>query len=265
MAKTVMISGGSFGLGKDIALGLARSGHEVVAFGLDSKQPASIAENSISALRTLAEVERLPLLVLEADVTNEQDIAAVVSTTIDRFGKIDAVVNNAAIGPLGKAMDTDPELWDRVIAVNLKGPYLLARAVIPHLRQQNGGSIINVGSGAGWGKANMLAYGVSKGGLTAFNASMALDYFTDRIRVNMVIPGGGGIAGGITLGRNNDHGVGVAQQYIGSVAGRPVNGEDMMAVIRFLISDDAAAISGTIIDIGCFFHQGSSTPSGVNV
>ena len=81
----------------------------------------------------------------------------------------------------------------------------------------------------------------------------------------MVIPGGGGIAGGMSLGRNQEYGQGVAQPYIGSVAGRAVNGEDMMATIRFLLSDEAQAISGTIIDIGCFFHQGSSTPPGVKL
>lgn len=263
--KTVLISGGTFGLGREIALGLARSGYNVIAFGLDSKQPASLAQNSIQAMRSEAEQELLPLQVLEADVTREQDIAAVVDCALSHYGRIDAVVNNAAIGPLGKATDTEPNLWDRVLAVNLKGPYLLARAIVPYLQQQNGGSIINVGSGAGWGKANMLAYAASKGGLIAFNAAMALDYFADRIRVNMVIPGGGGIAGGMSLGRNQEYGQGVAQPYIGSVAGRAVNGEDMMATIRFLLSDEAQAISGTIIDIGCFFHQGSSTPPGVKL
>lgn len=264
MTKTVIISGGTFGLGREIATGLARSGHQVVAFGLDTKQPASTAENTIQAMRAQAEIENLPLRVLNADVTQETDITRVVDAAISAFGKIDAVINNAAIGPLGRATDTAPDLWERIIDVNLKGPYLLARAIIPHLLKQNGGSIINVGSGAGWGKPNMLAYGVSKGGLTAFNAAMALDYFTDNIRVNMVIPGGGGIAGGITQGRSNEYPPGAKQTYIGSAAGRPVSGEDMMAAIRFLISDEAAAISGAIIDIGCFFHQGSSTPFGVN-
>ncbi|MGJ7473645.1 SDR family NAD(P)-dependent oxidoreductase [Pseudomonas fulva] len=259
MSRVVIVSGGTFGLGRDVAIGLARSGYSVVAFGLDTKHAGSSATNSVAEMRKRVASESLPLLVLDADVTLESDVERVINAALEAYGRIDAVVNNAAIGPLGTVLDTSPESWDKIIAVNLRGPYLLARAAIPHMESQ-GGSIVNVGSGAGWGKPNMAAYAASKGGLIALNAALALDHFAQRIRVNMVIPGGGGIDAGMTRGRLEEAGASYPPRFIGSVAGRPINGGDMMATIRFLISDDAQAISGSIIDVGCFAHQGSSTP-----
>lgn len=259
MKRAVIVSGGTFGLGRDIAIGLARSGYNVVAFGLDTKQPGSSAANSVERMRQRVASESLSMRVVAADVTFEADVERVINTTLEAFGRIDAIVNNAAIGPLGTVLDTCPDSWDKVIAVNLRGPYLLSRAAIPYM-EGRGGSIVNVGSGAGWGKPNMAAYAASKGGLIALNAALALDHFAQRIRVNMVIPGGGGIDAGMTRGRLDEAGATFPPRFIGSVAGRPVSGTDMMSAIRFLISDDAEAISGSIIDIGCFAHQGSSTP-----
>ncbi|WP_349975081.1 SDR family oxidoreductase [Pseudomonas sp. WHRI 8519] len=262
MSKVVIVSGGTFGLGHGVAMGLARSGYRVLAFGIGQKQAGSIATNTIEAMNQEARTEELPLIALEADVTLEADVDRVIKATLEAYGRIDAVVNNAAIGPLGTVLNTAPELWDKIFAVNLRGPFLMARAAIPHMQNQGGGSIVNVGSGAGWGKPNMAAYSASKGGLVALNAALALDHFSQKIRVNMVIPGGGGIDAGMTRGRLEEAGAAFPTNFVGSVAGRAITGEDMMAAIRFLISDDAQAISGTIIDVGCFAHQGSSIPLG---
>lgn len=262
MSKVVIVSGGTFGLGHGVAMGLARSGYRVVAFGVSQRQAGSIATNTIEAMQNEADTESLALIALEADVTLEADVDRVVKVALENYGQIDAVVNNAAIGPLGTVQKTTPELWDKILAVNLRGPFLMARAAIPHMERQGGGSIVNVGSGAGWGKPNMAAYSASKGGLVALSAALALDHFSQKIRVNMVIPGGGGIDAGMTRGRLEEVGAAFPTNFVGSVAGRAITGEDMMAAIRFLISDDAQAISGTIIDVGCFAHQGSTTPLG---
>src|SRR5262249_16235197 len=138
---------------------------------------------------------------LEADVSSSRDVARVVDVAMAKFGRIDALVSNAAIGPLGTVLDTDEDLWDRIVDVNLKGAFLCAKAVLPHMIRQGAGRIVIVGSGAGWGKPNMAAYAASKGGLFALAASMAYDHFHDGIRVNTVIPGGGGIVSGMSLGR----------------------------------------------------------------
>ena len=89
---------------------------------------------------------------------------------------------------------------------------------------------------------------------------MALDHFADGIAVNTVIPGGGGIVSGMSLGRVSGDQERLRGNAVGTVAGRIMNGQDLAGSIRFLLSEEAAAISGTIIDIGCFAHQGSSTP-----
>jgi NAD(P)-dependent dehydrogenase (short-subunit alcohol dehydrogenase family) len=256
----VIVGGGTYGIGRAITLTLAERGWPVVAFGLEARQVSSEAENAIPGLRREAEERGLDVTLLEADVSSEADVARVVETALSRHGRIEALVNNAAIGPLGTVMDTDPELWDRIMAVNLRGPYLTCRAVIPHMAEAGGGRIVNVGSGAGWGKPNMAAYSASKGGIFALSTALALDHFHDRIRVNVVVPGGGGIAAGMSLGRVNGDMDKLRANAVGTAAGRHTTGEDLAKAVAFLLSPDADVISGTVIDVGCFFHQGSSTP-----
>ena len=179
---------------------------------------------------------------------------------LEKFGRIDAVVNNAAIGPLGTVLDTDEALFDRIVAVNLKGPYLTSRAVIPHMISQGGGSIINIGSGAGWGKPNMAVYSASKGGVMALSTALAYDFFHDRIRVNTVIPGGGEIVSGMSLGRVGGDETRFGKGAPGTAAGRVAIGDDIANVVAFLLSPEAETLSGTVIDVGCFSHQGGPIP-----
>lgn len=263
-SPVVIVTGGTYGLGREISLTLARRGWSVVAFGLEERQVSSLAENSIPSLLAIAESENLSLIAFDADVSQDSDIERVISLTIERFGKIDALVNNAAIGPLGTILETSPDLWDDIMSVNLKGPYLASRSVIPHLIAQGGGSIVNIGSGAGWGKPNMAAYATSKGGLIAFSAALALDFFHEKIRVNTVIPGGGGIVAGMSLGRVNGDVGQLTKNAAGTVAGRVTTGDDLAKAVAFLLSNDAEVISGTVLDVGCFAHQGSSVPSKPN-
>jgi NAD(P)-dependent dehydrogenase (short-subunit alcohol dehydrogenase family) len=259
-SSVVIVSGGTFGIGRSISLTLARRGHAVVAFGLEAKQISSLAENAIPALRDEAAREGLSIDLLEADVSSSRDVARVVDFALDRHGRIDALVNNAAIGPLGTILRTDEEVWDRVIETNLKGAFLCSKAVLPHLIRQGGGRIVMIGSGAGWGKPNMAAYAASKGGLFALAASMAYDHFHDRVRVNTVVPGGGGIVSGMSLGRVHGSLEQLTQNASGTAAGRFATGDDVANAVAFLLSDDADTISGTIIDVGCFAHQGGPVP-----
>lgn len=258
--KAVIVTGATFGIGKEIAHLLAQRGWPVVGIGLEAPQVSSIADTTIAALQAEADNSGFNIKFIEADVTNASDIKKVVETTLALHGSIFGVVNNAAIGPLGTILDTDPDLWDQIMAVNLKGPYLMSREIIPLMKSEGVGRIINIGSGAGWGKPNMAAYSTSKGGLIAFSSALALDHFKDRIAVNVVIPGGGGIAAGMSLGRVSGDYEKLRKNAVGNVAGRYTSGDDLGKVISFLLSDDGDSISGTVIDVGCFFHQGSSTP-----
>jgi NAD(P)-dependent dehydrogenase (short-subunit alcohol dehydrogenase family) len=256
-ARVAIVTGGTFGIGAGISVELARRGWHVVAFGLDAAQVSSIAQDGTKVLQQELGTQNLDADVLEADVSKSADVARVVDHAVGRYGRIDALVNNAAIGPLGSVPQTTEEAWDRVIAVNLKGVYLCCKAVLPHMIARGGGAIVNVGSGAGWGKPNMAAYAASKGGVHALSMALAYDHFHEHIRVNTVIPGGGGIVTGMSLGRvGGDAEKLAARKTAGTVAGRSATPADVAKAVAFLLSDEAAVISGTVLDVGCFAHQG---------
>jgi NAD(P)-dependent dehydrogenase (short-subunit alcohol dehydrogenase family) len=263
--KSVIVTGGTYGIGKGISLGLSRRGYGVVAFGVEVRQPGSLAENVTESLRSEARELGLTMDVLEADVSKAADVQRVIEFTLHRYGFIYGLVNNAAIGPLGNILETPEDLWDRIIDVNLKGMYLACKAVLPNMIRHGGGSIVNLGSGAGWGKPNMLAYAASKGGVFALGASLAYDHFRDHVRVNTVVPGGGGIVTGMSLGRVGGDLEKLSRGGSGTVAGRSAEPADVEAAVAFLLSDEAAAISGTVIDVGCFSHQGGPIPSNKTV
>jgi NAD(P)-dependent dehydrogenase (short-subunit alcohol dehydrogenase family) len=258
----VIVSGGTYGIGLAIALGLAAAGHDVVAFGLDAPQISSLAQNGTSLAQVAASERGVTLNALDADVTDEADVARVAAITLERYGRIDALVNNAAIGPLGTILDTTFETFAKVIDVNLAGTFRCCKAVLPHMIAQGGGRIVNVGSGAGWGKPNMLAYSASKGGIFALSAALAYDHFHDHIRVNVVVPGGGGITSGMSLGRVGGDVAKMQSGAPGTAAGRFATGDDVAQAVVFLLSPGGDAISGTVIDVGCFAHQGGPIPNG---
>lgn len=256
-ARVAVVTGGTFGIGAGISMGLARRGWRVVAFGLEAQQLSSIARDGGKALQGQARNQELEMDVLEADVSSAADVRRIVAHAMSRHGRIDGLVNNAAIGPLGNVLQTTEEVWDRVLAVNLKGAYLCCKEVLPHMIAQGGGAIVNVGSGAGWGKPNMAAYAASKGGLYALTMALAYDHFKDHVRVNMAIPGGGGIVTGMSLGRvGGDPAKIAARNVAGTAAGRSTTPNDVADAVAFLLSDEAAVISGTVIDVGGFAHQG---------
>lgn len=258
--SVIIVTGGTFGLGQSITVELARRGHQVVAFGLAQPQISSTAQGMQSLLAEL-DSAGCHADVLEADVSNAADVQRVVGHTLARHGAIHGLVNNAAIGPLGTVLDTDEALFERIVAVNLKGTYLMSRAVLPHMRQAGGGSIVNIGSGAGHGKPNMAAYSASKGAILALSTAMAYDHFHDRVRVNVAIPGGGAILSGMSVGRyDGDADAFLRKPAPGTAAGRPATGRDLANAVAFLLSDEAATISGTVIDVGCFANQGGPIP-----
>ena len=258
--SVIIVSGGTFGLGQSITVELVRRGHQVVAFGLSQPQVSSTAAGTES-LRQELDRAGLAADILEADVSNAADVQRVVDHAIGRYGRVDGLVNNAAIGPLGTVLDTEESLFERIVDVNLKGAYLLSRAVLPHMIRQGGGSIVNIGSGAGWGKPNMAAYAASKGAIFALSTAMAYDHFHQHVRVNVAIPGGGGIVSGMSVGRvGGDVEAFTRRPVSGTAAGRPATGLDLAKAVAFLLSDDAETISGTVIDVGCFAHQGGPIP-----
>jgi NAD(P)-dependent dehydrogenase (short-subunit alcohol dehydrogenase family) len=233
--SVVIVTGGAGGIGAGIVACLTEAGHQIV-------------------------VADLPV----TDVSDAGAVGSLVEQTVAEFGRIDGLVNNAAIGPLGTVLDTDEATFDRIFAVNVKGAFLMSQAVLPHLISAGGGAIVNVGSGAGHGKPNMAAYAASKSALHTLGASMAYDHFHQHVRVNTVIPGGGGIPTGISLDRFGGSAADYAAlPHVGSVVGRPVTPNDVGNVVAFLCSAAAEAISGTVIDVGAMANQGGPLAASV--
>lgn len=240
--RTVIVSGGTYGIGRAITLRLAREGWWVVAFGLEAQQPGSAARNGIQGTREALEAEGLDAELLEADAAQAADVSRVVSRALEKHGRVDGLVNNAAIRPVGTLLDTDEATFDRTLAVNLKGPFLLCREVVPLMRTGDGGAIVNIGSGASRGKPGILAYSASKGGVLALSAALAADHHRDGIRVNVVIPAPRTASGMIEAMD--------AARTSGEAAATPGGApEDVAREVAFLLSDAAAGISGSVREL----------------
>lgn len=169
--KVCIITGAASGIGRALTVAMRAEGAIVV--GIDVQEDA---EREFGIVR--------------ADVTDAGNIERAVSTIAELHGRIDVLVNNAGICPAGTVVSTEPEVWDRVFAVNVRGIYLTSRAVIPHMQRQGRGSIINIASNYGLvGGVNAAAYTASKGAVVTLTYAMALDHAPDGIRVNCVCPG----------------------------------------------------------------------------
>ena len=135
---TVIVSGATFGIGHDIAVYLAEAGYRVVGFGLEAAPVSSVATASVTALNAEAEKRALPLSFIAGDVTSAVDVSAAIDHALSFGNGLYGVINNAAIGPLGTVLDTEPDMFSRILEVNLKGPYQMCRAAVPHMAKQIG-------------------------------------------------------------------------------------------------------------------------------
>ena len=180
--KVALITGASQGLGKALALAYAKEGAKLA---INAR-----SEDSIRPVADEAENAGAEVLAVAADVSRSEDVERLVRETVERFGGIDVLVNNAGIlGPRVAIEEYPEDEWRRVIDANLTGPYLVSKAVIPHLRE--GGSVINLVSGVSVdGRAEWGAYSVSKFGLEGLNQILANELKDRGIRVNAVDPGG---------------------------------------------------------------------------
>ena len=177
--KVAIVSGGGSGIGKAIAQSFVREGAQVVIAGRDSKKLAFAA----------AEIGG-DCLVVVADVSNAADTRKLVDATLEKFRRIDVLVNNAAVLLPGTAESISEEDFDQTFNVNVRGLWLLVRSVLPHMRAAGGGSVINIGSVLSLlGARNRVAYSASKGAVAAMTRAMALDHAAENIRVNCICPG----------------------------------------------------------------------------
>jgi 3-oxoacyl-[acyl-carrier protein] reductase len=183
--KAAIVTGSAVGVGRATALELARRGANVVI---------NYSRSEAEALQTAADVEALgaQALVVRADVSQDDQVRDMVRQAVDRFGSVDVLVNNAAITRFIDFRDLESlseEIWDRILAVNVKGVFFCSRAVVPHMKQQGGGCIVNISSVAGiTGAGSSIAYCASKAAVINLTMAFART-FAPEVRVNCVAPG----------------------------------------------------------------------------
>jgi NAD(P)-dependent dehydrogenase (short-subunit alcohol dehydrogenase family) len=179
--RVAIVTGAAKGIGKGIATVFSKEGAKVVVVDWDADAGEGTAE----------EIRRSggDASFVRCDVSDEQQVRAMVQAALDAYGRIDILVNNAGIGVYKSVLDATSEDWDRCLAVNLKGVFLCSKYVIPHMQAVGKGAIVNISSVHAHATVNGVApYAASKGGVTALTRNMAIDY-GPTIRVNAIAPG----------------------------------------------------------------------------
>jgi NAD(P)-dependent dehydrogenase (short-subunit alcohol dehydrogenase family) len=180
--KVCLITGAGSGIGQASAILFAREGATVVVADIDLRAAKATVAAIIKA-KGIAVAEQV-------DVTDEAQAVALAQRVVKRLKRIDVLFNNAGISGVGDVLETAPDLFDRVMTVNVRGVYLMSRAVVPHMIKQRAGSIINMSSCiAEIGLARRVSYAASKGAVLAMTKSMQVDLAPHGIRVNALLPG----------------------------------------------------------------------------
>ena len=241
--KVALISGGSRGMGAFEAELFVQEGAKVVICDVRDEEGDALAKKIVDRG---GEAEFVHL-----DVTSESDWAAEVSEAVERYGKLDVLVNNAGVSARGSIEETSPDDWDRVMDINAKGVFLGTRSAIPEMRKAGGGSIINISSQlglVGMGESSPQ-YQASKGAVRIFSKSAAIQYAHEGIRVNSVHPGP--IITPMTEARRSDEVV--RQRMISRIPlGRYGESEDVAYGVLYLASDESSFVTGSelVIDGG---------------
>jgi meso-butanediol dehydrogenase/(S,S)-butanediol dehydrogenase/diacetyl reductase len=243
--KVALITGAGTGIGAAIAERFVADGARICISGRRQKKLDEVAES-------------LPadtVLTCSGDVTKLEDAERMVATALEFSGKLDVLVNNAAIDPGGATVvDTDPEIWHRVLETNLTGPFYLMKASIPHMIRGGGGSIINIASLGGLRcLPGMPSYSASKAGLIGLTQQVALDFGPSKVRCNAVCPGG-------TRTEMLEKSLGPLREVLGTDLDgvfdcissmvplrRTAKPSEISGICSYLASDDSTFVTGAVL------------------
>ena len=189
--RVAIVTGASSGIGRGIALEMAREGARVVVSDItETPKRGKYHERDVTT-PTVSEIEKLgaEAVFVVADVSDESQVQAMVQAAIDRFGRLDILVNNAGIYFDTGAVDTDSEDWDRLIGINLKGVFLGVKYALPHLRRSPAGRVINIASVHSFGGGGGPAYASAKAGVLNMTRDTAVEAASDGVTANTICPG----------------------------------------------------------------------------
>lgn len=246
--RVIIVTGGAAGIGRAFADGFVSEGAKVVLADINGEA----AERSAGDIRR----DGGDALGLTVDVSKQSDTEFMAQETIKRFGKIDGLVNNAAIAirvqhTRAPLEEIPLEEFDRMLAVNLRGVFLSARAVVPHMKERGYGKIINMSSGTFFnGRENLVHYVASKGGVIAFTRVLAREVGDWKITVNSVAPG-------LTASETEEHDI---EQFKARIPNRTIKRiempEDLVGAGIFFMSSESDFISGQtlVVDGGVVMH-----------
>ena len=239
VTKVALVTGASSGIGAAIVSRLVSDGYLVMAAGRDRARTEQIG------------CERANTQIWIGDISSAASCAELVAACIEKFGRLDLLVNNAGIYHVADAERTTNEHWLRTMAINLNAPFYLSREALPHLRVTKG-TILNIASNWGLvGGKDAVAYCASKGGMVLMTKAMALDHAHEGVRVNAICPGDVETpmlyADGAARGIGSEEAVREAAKA--SPTGKVTAPDEVAALVTFLASDAAAQITGAAIPI----------------
>lgn len=237
--RVIVVTGGGGGLGREYSAELAAEGAVVVVADVDVAAAEAVATQLISAGgRAIA---------VAVDVSDPESVEQMMAAVTNRFDRLDGLVNNAALMtelPRGAFENISPEAWDRVMAVNLRGPFLLCRAAVPLMRRRNYGKIVNISSTRVFeGTAGRLHYTTSKAGILGFTRALAREVGADGITVNSVAPG-------LTVSarqRATSSEEYLRQTSAGRAIDRAATPTDIVGAVTFLLGPGSDFITGQCI------------------
>lgn len=236
--KVVFVTGGSRGIGKAISLKYAENGYNVVINYVSTN-------TDIEKLEKEFKEKGAESLILKADVSKVEEVENVVNKAIERFGKIDVLVNNAGVTKDGLLLRMKEEDFDKVIEINLKGTFITTKSVLPYMMKKRDGKIINLSSVVGvTGNAGQCNYAASKAGIIGFTKSAAKELASRNIRVNAVAPGF------IDTDMTSVLGEDIKENINSQIPMRRMGSSHEIAnVVYFLGSDESSYITGQVINV----------------